>query len=53
MKIEITNVSVSKKGTCWIQAKILATQDTHTPSPGQIYDCERKDKEEETKSEKD
>lgn len=43
--IEITGVSVSKKGTVWIQAKQIHPQttaplDSLMPKPGEQYMCE-------------
>lgn len=37
MKIEVTSVSVSKKGTVWIQAKQIAGEGQ--PVPGEVFDC--------------
>lgn len=37
MKIEVTSVSTSKKGTCWIQAKLI--EGTIRPSVDEFYDC--------------
>lgn len=37
MKIEITSVSTSKKGTIWIQAKILEGE---TPATNTVFECE-------------
>ncbi len=38
MRIEITSTSVSKKGTIWIQAKII---DGETPMTNEEYTCEK------------
>lgn len=45
MKIEVTGVSISKKGTCWVQAKVIATEDSRAPEVGHIYDCKLNTKE--------
>ena len=36
MKLEITGTAVSKKGTVWIQAKLLEGE---TPPTGVVMDC--------------
>lgn len=51
MKIEITSVSTSKKGTIWIQAKILEGE---TPRTQSVFKCEEQEtKEEKNKNESD
>lgn len=42
MKIEITTVSLSKKGTIWIQAKLLEGE---TPRTMTVFKCEEQDQE--------
>lgn len=40
MKIEITTVSLSKKGTIWIQAKLLEGE---TPRTMTVFKCEEQE----------
>lgn len=40
MKIEITSVSLSKKGTVWIQAKLLEGE---TPATNTVFECKEKE----------
>lgn len=50
MKLEITKVSVSKKGTVWIQGKALyASEDL---KEGDTFDCTISDEKEEPKDDK-
>lgn len=50
MKIEISTTSVSKKGTVWMQVKVLEGE---TPATGTVFECkEVKVKEEKPKKEK-
>lgn len=49
MKIAITTVSLSKKGTVWIQAKLLEGQ---TPATNTVFICEEQEKQEEPKETK-
>jgi hypothetical protein len=38
MKIEVTSTSVSKKGTVWLQVKVLEGE---TPATGECFNCEK------------
>lgn len=40
MKIEVTTTSVSKKGTVWLQVKLLEGE---TPRTGEVFECEKKE----------
>lgn len=55
MKIKITTVSTSKKGTIWIQASLVKHINgiDFAPQVGEVYDCEEapKDKKEEPSNE--
>lgn len=49
MKLEITGVSVSKKGTVWLQAKLVEGE---TPRTQEVYECVKQEqKKEEPKRE--
>lgn len=37
MKVEITGTSVSKKGTVWLQVKLVEGE---TPRTGEVFNCE-------------
>lgn len=36
MKLEVTSVSVSKKGTVWMQVKLVEGE---TPTTGEVFEC--------------
>jgi hypothetical protein len=39
LKIEVTSSSKSKKGTVWLQVKVLDMEGAPVPIPGEIFNC--------------
>lgn len=50
MKIEVTQTSVSKKGTVWLTVKLVSGE---VPMTGQLLTCEPADKKEDKKKEQE